>query len=158
MFSTTVAGVLLIGTIAGIKSASAQKASSNSPGAKLSMTDLDTDHDGTVSKQELIAYMEAQFDKADTDHDGTLDRNEFEQLRKSLGITIAPAQKTSSGASSGPKLSMTAVDKDSDGTVSKEEFTAYLGAQFDRADVDHDGTLDRKELAQLRKSLGIAAK
>ena len=50
------------------------------------MTALDKDNDGTVSKQEFIAYMEAQFDKADADHDGTLDRNELEQLRKKLGI------------------------------------------------------------------------
>jgi Ca2+-binding EF-hand superfamily protein len=33
-----------------------------------------------------------------------------------------------------------------------------MEAQFDKADVDHDGSLDRKELEQLRKNLGIAAK
>ncbi len=50
------------------------------------MSAMDTDHDGTVSKQEFLGYMEAQFDKADTDHDGTLDRSELEQLRKNLGL------------------------------------------------------------------------
>jgi hypothetical protein len=47
---------------------------------------MDTEHDGSVSKQEFTAYMEAQFDKADADHDGTLDGKELEQLRKNLAI------------------------------------------------------------------------
>lgn len=47
---------------------------------------MDTDHDGTVSKQEFTAYMDAQFDKADADHDGTLNAQELEQLRKNLSI------------------------------------------------------------------------
>jgi Ca2+-binding EF-hand superfamily protein len=33
-----------------------------------------------------------------------------------------------------------------------------MEAQFDKADTDHDGTLDRNEVEQLRKNLGIAAK
>ena len=78
--------VLLIGTILSITTASGQKSSANSSGAKLWMSAMDTDHDGTVSKQEFLGYMEAQFDKADTDHDGTLDRSELEQLRKNLGL------------------------------------------------------------------------
>jgi Ca2+-binding EF-hand superfamily protein len=158
MFAWTVAAVLLTGTIVSVTAASGQKTSGASSGPKLSMAALDTDRDGTVSKQEFTAYMEAQFDKADADHDGTLDRNEMEQLGTSLGITTPSAQKASSGTSSGPKLSMTAMDTDHDGTVSKQEFTAYMEAQFDKADADHDGTLDKKELAQLRKNLAAATK
>jgi hypothetical protein len=33
-----------------------------------------------------------------------------------------------------------------------------MDAQFDKADSDHDGILDAKELAQLRKSLALASK
>jgi Ca2+-binding EF-hand superfamily protein len=84
-FAWTLGLVLLLGTIAGITTASGQKTSASSP-AKLSLAALDKDHDGTVSKQEFLAYMEAQFDKADVDNDGTLDRNEMEQLRKNLAI------------------------------------------------------------------------
>jgi Ca2+-binding EF-hand superfamily protein len=86
IFAWPIAVVLLLGMIAGITIASGQKTSSNSSGAKLWMAAMDQDRDGTVSKQEFTAYMEAQFDKADADHDGTLDRNEVEQLRKNLGI------------------------------------------------------------------------
>jgi Ca2+-binding EF-hand superfamily protein len=90
MYVWTVTAVLLLGTIAGITTASGQKTTSNASVAKLWLSAMDKDHDGTVSKQEFLVYMEAQFDKADTDHDGTLDKNELEQLRKNLGI--APKQ------------------------------------------------------------------
>jgi len=86
MFAWTIGAVLLLGTIVGIATASGQKTSGTSSGPKLSMAAMDTDHDGTVSKQEFMTYMEAQFDKADADHDGTLDANELEQLRKNLAI------------------------------------------------------------------------
>jgi Ca2+-binding EF-hand superfamily protein len=147
-----------LAAISAIANASGQKASGSSSGAKFSMATLDTDHDGTISKPELTAFMEGEFDKADTDHDGTLDKNEIEELRKGLGIPAGSAQKTSSGASSGPKLTMTGLDKDNDGTVSKDEFTAYMEAQFEKADGDHDGTLDKEEFQQLRKNLGIGKK
>jgi len=49
-------------------------------------------------------------------------------------------------------------DKVHGGTVSKEEFDTYMDAQFAKADFDHDGTLDAKELQQLRKNLAIATK
>jgi Ca2+-binding EF-hand superfamily protein len=86
MFAWTITAVLFLGTIVGITTASGQKTASTPSGAKLWLTAMDSDHDGTVSKQEFTDYMQAQFDKADTDHDGTLDRKEMEQLRKNLGI------------------------------------------------------------------------
>lgn len=39
-----------------------------------------------------------------------------------------------------------AMDKDRSGAVSKAEFMAYMEAEFDRLDVNHDGQLDVKEL------------
>jgi hypothetical protein len=86
MLAWTIVAVLLIGTIAGIAIASGQSGSGNASGAKLWVAAMDKDSDGTVSKQEFTAYMEAQFDKADADHDGTLTRSEMEQLRKNLGM------------------------------------------------------------------------
>jgi Ca2+-binding EF-hand superfamily protein len=159
----TIGAVLLIGTIAAVTTTSAQKTSGNSSGAKLWLSAMDTDHDGTVSKQEFLAYMAAQFDKADPDKDGTLDKNEMEQLRQNLGI--APKQdstnvsaQNASESSSGAKLWVSAMDKDNDSTVSKQEFLSYMDAQFDKADPDNDKVLDKKEMALLRKNLGITGK
>ncbi len=38
------------------------------------------------------------------------------------------------------------MDTDQNGKVSKAEFMAYMEAEFDRLDVNHDGALDVKEL------------
>ena len=82
MFAWIVGAVLVAGTIVGVATASGQKTADNSSAGKLRLTVMDTDHDGTVSKEEFMIYMESQFEKADTDHDGTLDAKEFGQLRK----------------------------------------------------------------------------
>ena len=84
MFTWAIGAVLLVGATVGVMTASGQKAASTPSGPKLSVAAMDTDHDGTVSKEEFLVYMQAQFEKADTDHDGTLDAKEFAQLRKNL--------------------------------------------------------------------------
>ena len=45
-----------------------------------------------------------------------------------------------------PTAFLKAVDKDSDGTVTLDEVTAYASARFDALEKDKDGTLDEKEL------------
>jgi hypothetical protein len=44
------------------------------------------------------------------------------------------------------------MDKDQNGKVSREEFMAFMRAEFDRLDVNKDGELDVKELTALRVS------
>ena len=83
----TISAVLAVGIILGVAAgAHGQKAA----GGNQWLAAMDTDNDGTVSKQEFNTYMDAQFDKADTDHDGTLDAKELEQLRKNLAIATKP--------------------------------------------------------------------
>jgi hypothetical protein len=38
------------------------------------------------------------------------------------------------------------MDKDNDGTVSKDEYLAEVEARFNKADHDHEGTLSVQEL------------
>jgi Ca2+-binding EF-hand superfamily protein len=45
------------------------------------------------------------------------------------------------------------MNKDNDNTVDRKEFLDYMSAQFTKADRDHDGTLDARELGQLRMEL-----
>lgn len=40
-------------------------------------SEMDTDHDGTVSKDEFRAMTDKQFDEMDADHDGTLSKQEM---------------------------------------------------------------------------------
>ena len=42
------------------------------------------------------------------------------------------------------------MDKDLNGKVSKQEFMAFMEAEFERLDVNHDGQLDVKELTESR--------
>jgi hypothetical protein len=86
IFAWAIGAALLLAVIVGITTASGQKPVKDLTGGKQWLAAMDTDHDGTVSKEEFTAYMQAQFDKADPDHDGTLDVKELEQLRESLSI------------------------------------------------------------------------
>jgi Ca2+-binding EF-hand superfamily protein len=90
VFVWTIGAALLLAAILGMTTASGQNHSGDTSGAKQWLAVMDTDHDGTVSKQEFLAYMGAQFDKADTDHDGTLSESELRQLRKNLMIAAKP--------------------------------------------------------------------
>ncbi len=45
------------------------------------------------------------------------------------------------------------MNKDNDNTVDKKEFLDYMEKEFTKADTDHDGTLDARELGQLRMKL-----
>jgi EF hand len=47
---------------------------------RLTQTELaaaDSDHDGTLTKDEYLAIVEQRFSAADPDHDGTLDAKEL---------------------------------------------------------------------------------
>jgi hypothetical protein len=72
------------------------------------------------------------------------------------GFAAAANGQRAAANPSGGQQWLAAMDTDKDGTVSKKEFNTYMDAQFKKADVDHDGTLNAQELDQLRKSLAIA--
>jgi hypothetical protein len=91
IFQLTIGATLGIGVIVCVGTvAHSQKAASVPMTEKQWLSAMDTDHDGTVSKKEFNAYMDAQFEKVDVDHDGTLDAKELEQLRKNLAIATRP--------------------------------------------------------------------
>ena len=86
----------------------------------------DTDHDGTLSVDEIKKAAIARFHELDRNHKGRLSRSQlagaltFRQFRKA--------------------------DKDKDGTVDQDKFLSVVEERFQAADKDHDGTLDKKEL------------
>jgi hypothetical protein len=86
----------------------------------------DTDHDGTLSVDEIKKAAIARFEELDRNHKGHLSRSQlagaltFQQFRKA--------------------------DKDKDGTLDQDEFLSVIEGLFQAADKDHDGTLDKKEL------------
>ena len=60
--------------------------------------------------------------------------------------TISPQSKEVVAGEMDAKRLVLLMDADKNGKVSKAEFMAFMAAEFDRLDVNHDGELDVKEL------------
>ena len=69
-------------------------------------------------------------------------------------MAIAQGQRQNAAEiESGGKQWLALMNKDNDNTVDRKEFLDYMSAEFTKADRDHDGTLDVRELGQLRMEL-----
>jgi|ERR1700693_773594 Ca2+-binding EF-hand superfamily protein len=103
---------------------------------------MDQDMNGTVSKQEFLDFMSQMFDRADVNHNQVLDRRE-------AGVPLVALNKRTiiAGTRDVSQL-VRLMDKDKDGSVSKQEFLDAMLQMFDRADVNHDQELDRNEVAR----------
>jgi Ca2+-binding EF-hand superfamily protein len=93
--------------------------------AASALSEIDTDHDGTIDLNEAKTAAVSEFDKLDADHDGTLDHKELNGRISKSDWRIA--------------------DPDNDKTISKDEYIAFVEFAFKRADKDHEGTVDEKE-------------
>ena len=81
--------IALVGAT-GAALAAAQNRTASNPPDKLALADvnvkellllMDADHDGKISKQEWMSFMEAEFNKLDKDGSGELDPKELLQTR-----------------------------------------------------------------------------
>jgi len=89
----------------------------------------DADNDGTLDLAECKAAGAATFDKLDADKSTTLDQQE---LGDRASIMIVPASRH------GYMFFET--------RPSKDDYISFIAKQFDRADPNHEGTLDAEEL------------
>jgi EF-hand domain pair/EF hand len=113
----------------------------NSDGTLLDrMAGADANHDGNITKPELIAFRTANFARIDRDGDGFMTNNDIPSfLQGRLPIDI-------------PALTRQ-FDANKDGKVSRDEFVNGPTFIFDRADTNHDGVLtagERKAAAAAR--------
>jgi hypothetical protein len=65
----------------------------------------------------------------------------------SQSVVTPQSPNVAAGEAEAKKL-LLLMDTDKSGTVSKQEFMAFMSAEFDRLDVNKDGMLDVKELEQ----------
>jgi Ca2+-binding EF-hand superfamily protein len=64
---------------------------------------------------------------------------------------LAVSNRTTATADRDVKQLLSLMDKDKDGTVSKDEFLAFMGQTFDHLDANKSGTIERGELSQLTR-------
>lgn len=81
---------------------------------------IDTNHDGVVSRAEYQAWVDARFAKLDTNGDGHIDANE-----------IATSPAAAARAQKRAEAFVKHFDQDGSGTVSKSDFEAKAMARFD---------------------------
>lgn len=86
------------------------------------LTALDTDGDAVVSSDEFFEFATFAFRKMDTDRSATLSQGEV--------VVHLDAE------------SFIVLDKNKDGSVSVDEFSQQMGADFNSADEDGNGVLN----------------
>jgi EF-hand domain pair len=98
--------------------------------------------DATVSRADVQAKAEAQFDALDKNHDGFLSQEEFSDM--------FPAD---SQMRMRAPMMMSRLDTNGDGKLSKEEFVGNALKRFDAMDTNHDGQLTRAERDAAREAM-----
>jgi len=109
------------------------------------MHKIDTDGDGTISKDEWIAYQEKVFAMLDKNQSGALDAKTF--ISPDGGELVSFA---TGGYARGlrTKAMMHKIDTDGDGKISRDEYIAYQTKIFDMMDTstDHKGMIGHQEM------------
>lgn len=108
-------------------------------GIRRMMADMDTDHDGAVSREEFLAAhqrADQSFDRLDSNHDGVLSRDEF-----------------MAGGGQWRAERFRVLDSNKDGRITREELEARRNARFDALDSDHDGKLSPQELRSAQNAM-----
>lgn len=110
---------------------------------------IDANHDGKLSKEELAAelqremqmantriaqQLQAKFKQLDTNHDGQLSLQEFMAIQPSIRSSETPDQM------------LQRLDSNHDGKLSADEFRAPELAKFNRLDTNHDGVVTPAEI------------
>ena len=119
------------------------------------MMGADTNHDGVVTKDEAIAAADRRFDAIDANHDGRITPDEMATYRNAMmarrggGDDAAPPPPPG-GAKHMPGMGRRA-DPNGDGVITRDEYRARAVARFDRMDANHDGKIDRTEMANIRE-------
>lgn len=122
----------------------------------------DANGDGKIDAADREARRDARFARLDTNSDGTLSKEEFFTQHQRGGERAEGMRSGKRGERMGRRgmrgmghgMGMARnADADGDGAITEAEFTAAMLARFDAADADNDGTVTRAERSEARKSM-----
>ena len=113
------------------------------------MMRADADGDGVVTRAEAIAEADQRFDRMDTNRDGRVTPDEMAALRTAMRDRLTAAGRTPPPDGDAPTRMGRRQDPDGDGVMTKADAEALAAKRFDRMDANHDGRLDRTELANV---------
>jgi hypothetical protein len=102
----------------------------------------DADGDGNINKAEFTDARAKMFARLDRNGDGYLTKDDvprFAARRNANGGRLQQAELM--------------LDKDGDGRISRDEFVNSPSLLFDRADTNHDGVVDKNELAAFKVAM-----
>ena len=123
-----------------ISPASAQDAPPPPPGG--GMMRADTNHDGVITRDEVLADADQRFARMDTNHDGKIDQAERDAMMAQRG----------GGQGRGGRMGGRA-DTNGDGVISLDEQRAQATQRFDMVDANHDGKIDQAEQDSMRQRM-----
>lgn len=139
-------------------------------GQSANLIQFDANKDGTITRAEVSAGLDAQFKAADTNADGKLDALEFQKYNdarkaeRKARIESWRAKRQAEGGDTRERPPhdrqgrnfdpMKNMDWDRDGFISPDEFASRTRAQAMRADRDGDGNIQVADLQKKRERGG----
>jgi len=103
------------------------------PPAKPSAFDeIDTNHDGFISRDEFLAAQKKRFDEFDTNHDGKIDAKEIASSPPLMERNVQMAERM-----------VKQWDSNGDGIVTADEFKKFSEDRFAKQDKDGTGKIPR---------------
>jgi len=109
-------------------------AGTNAPEAKPSRFDeIDTNHDGFVSREEYTAAEDKRFQEFDTNHDGKIDPKEIASSPPLMERNIKTAERM-----------IKQWDANGDGVVTADEFNKNAQDRFAKQDPDNTGKITKR--------------
>ena len=100
--------------------------------------EMDTNHDGFVSRDEYVAYQKKRFDEFDTNHDGKIDAKEIASSPPLMERNLKTAERM-----------VKEWDKNGDGIVTADEYKQGAEDRFARQDKTGSGKISRPKPPQM---------
>ncbi len=111
-------------------------------GERATFEEMDTNNDGSLSKAEMTAQIDARFAKMDTNGDGALTAEEL--------VAQAPEDKKERFAKRAEKM-IKRHDENGDGKLSKDEMPRRnIDRMFSKVDADENGAISKAEFDAMK--------